>query len=418
MKFQTTLKWGQSSNVFRVATLALGSLLFAAACNTSSFQPVAAQDDAKKKTETNNKPGQIKLHRKAVVDPAKGNLQSHTIYVPEGWKMDGVTRWPHPRFFRMLPSPQISVSSPDGFTATIHHTALFSDPRPSIAYQNAYGIRRPPENSSDGGSFVKYRPDSFREWKALFRDVIIPEQHPDAKSIRVKKVSEIEQFSSVLKKRSQALFEQVNMTNQQSRSFGLAELQSIEVQGLMIEAEFEQDGQVNEFVALLGLHSIETQIQGLTQIRWSVEPNVSYIGPKGNLEPKLPLLSAITGSMRPTKSWMREVQRYVAMNTPRGVPASNSSQSKLANTYSDILDISHKGFRARSSMGDASQSKYINSVHETNPYSYGGTSYQLPAGYDHVYTDNFDTIILTNDSLFDPRVEMKGSGTWHKMSER
>lgn len=263
-----------------------------------------------------------------------------------------------------------------------------------------------------------YRPDSFRDWKTLFRELVIPEQHPNATNIRVDKVSEVDQFSSVLKKRGAAQIAQVERANQQARSIGFAELQTIKIQGLLIEASFETDGKKREFIALIGLHSIETKMQGLTQIRWSVEPNVSYVGPKGKLESKLPLLSAITGSMRPTKPWMQTVLRYVAMTTPRGTPARNASETKLANTYSDILDISHKGFRSRSSRNDTSQQKYINSVHEINPYTHRDTTYQLPAGFEHVYTNNFDTIILTNDALFDPSVDLNGSGSWNKMTIR
>lgn len=362
--------------------------------------------------------GKLVLRRKAVKDPVKQNMTSHTIFVPEGWEMTGETKWPHPYFFRMLPSPKIVVSSPDGAQVAIHRTGLYSDPRPSAEYRNYYGIRRLKEQSNDGGSLVLYRPDSFQEWKSVFREKIIPERHPNATNIRIIKVSECEEISQALIKNARPMIAQVQQANQMARSFGMPEPQSISIQALTIEATFEENGVKKEFLAMIGVHSIETRMQGLVQVRWSAEPNISYTAPYGELEAKMPVLVAITGTMRPTKSWVREVQRHIAANQPRNAPRPVQSSVNVGNTFSEILDISHKGFRKRSNMTDTGQRKYVNSIHQTADYSSGGMNYHLPAGYDHVYTDDNDTIILTNDSLFNPNVELSSSQNWTKMSER
>ena len=402
--------------IIKLMLLIPATLIFAAACNDSARQSVSAQEESGKEvTKSKKKPKQLKLLRKAVLDKVKGNMKSHTIYVPEGWKVSGAPLWPHPSLFKTLPSPRIAVTSPDGFIATIHNTAMFSDPRPN---PSAFGARRPAELTSDGqGYMVKYRPDSTREWKSFFTELVIPQEYRGAKNIEVSKVSEVKEFTEILKKRNEAVFDQVKKTNKQARSFGLANMQSFEVKGYLIEATFEMNGKPQEFVGILGFYNMETKNQAMTQVRWGVEPNISYVGPKGKLQSQLPLLSTISGSARPTKSWIREVQNYVRASWPTRPPA-NFVENSVANTYSEILDSSHKSFRKRNGMVDAGQSKYVDSVHETSNYSYAGTTYQLPSGYDHVYTDNFDTIIMTNDSLFNPNVDLRDAGSWNKMSER
>lgn len=395
------------------------SLILFAGCSDLGISTVEAKTVSSNGDQPEDKTGKLTLHRKTVIDKTKRNMVSHTIFVPENWKMEGVTQWPQRAIFRIMPSPKIIVSSPGGLEAAIHHTALFSDPRPSREFMNAYGIRRPKEYTSDGGYPIHYRPDSLREWKTYFEDIVIPQRHPNASRIRVSKVSEIKQFSESLLARAKPTVENVKTLNQQARSFGLSDEYNFAVSGLMIEATFKEKGITKEFVALAGLHSQELKMQNMTQVNWSVEPNLSFVAPKGQLDANLPVLFAITGSMRPTNPWVHEVQKYVREINRIGSPVKPTSQNSVnvGNTFSEILDISHNGFRKREGIRDASQSKYVNGIHEVADYSYGGTSYHLPAGYDHVYTDDFDTIVLTNDSLFDPNVELKSTRSWTKMSD-
>src|SRR3954469_9909995 len=56
----------------------------------------------------------IVLKMATVSDPGSGNMPSHTILAPAGWKVEGSAWWPPPALFNILPTQDIKVIAPDG----------------------------------------------------------------------------------------------------------------------------------------------------------------------------------------------------------------------------------------------------------------------------------------------------------------
>ena len=78
----------------------------------------------------------------------------------------------------------------------------------------------------------------------------------------------------------------------------------------------------------------------------------------------------------------------------------------------DIAAIQNDGYRRRQEANDRSHSRYMDSILEIARYSQGGYQYELPDGYQNVYGDGQGGFILSNDSNFDPNVDLDSSSTW------
>lgn len=355
---------------------------------------------------------QVVFEKKTIRDPGVKNIESHTLWIPKGWAMEGQTRWPNTNYFRVLPSPEIKITSPEGVEVNIHSTSLFSDPRPTQEMLS-YGIQRPQEGHSDAGYPVLYCPDDLSEWKKNFAKKVIPQRRPNAKNIRVKTPTIDKEFTQALKASTQTIQQQVDQENRNARMMGMGDVSSLEVKGLVIEATYVEDGVRWEEVSVVGTIQTTSSMSGMTQIHWSVEPNFSFRAPKGELEGHLPELVTMIRSIRPTQEWtnmlydhlraMRKIDR-------RSVVASTNSVSK---TLSEIGDIQKIGWDKRQAIRDEGNRKFSNYIQDVNDYSHNGTEYQLPSGYDHAYTNGTDdTVILTNDALFNPNVDLQDSNSW------
>lgn len=94
----------------------------------------------------------------------------------------------------------------------------------------------------------------------------------------------------------------------------------------------------------------------------------------------------------------------------------NASQS-LAQTYSEISDISHAGYLNRSNMVSAGQSKTVNMIGGHAIISNSNTSeqYQVEAGSKYYWVNKDGEYFGTDNSLYDPRIDNRINGEqWEK----
>lgn len=84
----------------------------------------------------------------------------------------------------------------------------------------------------------------------------------------------------------------------------------------------------------------------------------------------------------------------------------NAARS-LGETYSDILDISHKGYLNRSNINDAGHSKTIRGISETTLIGNHetGEHYEVPAGSRYYWISNDGVYLGTDNPLLDPNVD-------------
>lgn len=84
------------------------------------------------------------------------------------------------------------------------------------------------------------------------------------------------------------------------------------------------------------------------------------------------------------------------------------AQAKLAQTYSDISDISHNGYMKRSGMNDAGHSKSVDGIYGNttvfNP-NQSGQTYKVESYDNYYYGNNQGQVISTDNSLYNPNLD-------------
>ncbi|MEZ6094736.1 MAG: hypothetical protein R3C03_10955 [Pirellulaceae bacterium] len=369
------------------------------------------------KPQPSTNESQLVLKRKELIDKGFGGIVSHHVYIPEGWKFEGEAFWANPSFYQLAPSPTFKATSPEGIEVELHAVVMFSDPRPDAQMQ-AYGMERPPQLSSDMGFPVLYMPESDRDIKDFFKDFVLPNSYEQAKNIRVTKLEHLPELAKMVRSQLAPLEASTKQLQAMATTNGLPFRTGLDIDAFEIHATFSENGVEKEYGCVFGFVNNYTQQQGLTQHKWMMVPSISFCAPMGQLDDNVERLATIAGTLRPTPQWNQRLQQHMAQMAKSNSPRPSASGKSVGDTYSEILDIQHEGFRRRQGMSDAGFANVIHSVNETQTYSFNDQQYVLPAGYDHAYTNDFDTIILTNDSLLQPNVDVQGTHEWSSMTPR
>ena len=141
----------------------------------------------------------LRLTRKTFRDKGAGNIKSHSVLVPAGWKADGGAFYPHSNFFRILPSQRITVTSPEGAQVTIGPSLGMVDFLPSSGARQM-GAKRPQEGASSNGYLVFHCPESLDEWKKVYAEKLLPKALKNASNIRVRKVSHVKSLDPAVER--------------------------------------------------------------------------------------------------------------------------------------------------------------------------------------------------------------------------
>jgi len=130
----------------------------------------------------------------------------------------------------------------------------------------------------------------------------------------------------------------------------------------------------------------------------------------------------LMGDIQRTENyWAEASTKSAAAHRQRmqAIAAQRNATKSVGDTYSDILDISHKGYLNRSNINSAGHSKTINAItstavignHET------GEHYNVEAGNNHYWVSNDGLYIGTDNSLFDPRIDNRTNNKeWTKFA--
>lgn len=362
--------------------------------------------------------GTVRLRKHTFHDPKHRGIASHTVLVPNGWKAEGGAFWFPATYFKVMPSQDIKVVSPEGVSVRIEPSFVAKDFTPPPAS----GMQRPQEGQSDQGLPILYMPADIEGWKRLLLERAIPEAHPGATNVRVKEALVIEDLTKELHQGLAQMKAMVQQNNVQNHQMGMHEYVDGWVMGFMLT--FTLDGKDYEEARLVAAtcSGLDGELIGRS-ITWQVPRALTFTAPAGRLEEELPVLLTILGSLKETQPWMEnraslmakimKVSHQVAMDNLRA--AAKRSQI-ISSAYDEINAGSMAGYRSRNASTDRTQDLLVNSINETDYYTVPGssTNVQLPSGYDHVYSNGADEYILTNDALFDPAVELT-EGNWTAM---
>lgn len=362
--------------------------------------------------------GTIRLRKHTFHDKGVRGIASHTMLVPQGWSVEGGAFWLPSVYFKVMPTQDILVKSPEGVSVRVEPNFIARDhiPPPSS------GVPRPKEGQSDEGFPIIYMPQDLNGWKQALREKVLPEEHPKAKNIRVKDVVLMEDLTKQL---HQGLAQQkatAAQNNQLNHQMGMHEF--VDGWVMAFEVAYTEGGKDFEearFVAV-SCSGSDSQLLGRS-LTWTQLRALTFTAPKGRLEAEMPLLLTIVGSLRETQPWMEnralllskimKISHEVAMDNIR---AAGEQSRIMASAYDEVNQRSMEGYRSRSESSDRGQEAYTQMINETEYYSVPGSQdrVQLPSGYNHVYSNGNDEYILTNDALLDPTVDLQ-EGNWTAM---
>ncbi len=351
----------------------------------------------------------VMLTQKTFTD--SDGLATHTILFPKKWKAEGGVWFANPQmYFRVMPSQQIKIKSPDGLGIEIGPALNCSDFRPSRSAMRM-GATRPEEMKSDNGTPVLYYPDSLNDWKRHYTEKVI-KNNPD-KSVtdsKVIEVFEIPQLGNALKQMLAPVHRMIDEGNPLNRTMGME--QGYGCNGLGFRVEFKKDGILYEQLHVMATSYLTTDTDLGRQIFWSIAMDVAFYAPKGKLEANLPQMSLVANSMRMTPKWQKtlfDMQRKMFtsdMETSRKIHQINMETSR------HIRETNNASWKRQQQSQDESHRRYINSIREVDVYSQGGQSYELPNSYDHVFGDGNGNFIMTNDAFYNPSSDLNVTGNW------
>lgn len=117
----------------------------------------------------------------------------------------------------------------------------------------------------------------------------------------------------------------------------------------------------------------------------------------------------LAGNIRKTEDfWAKATAESTAAHQQRmsAIAARGQAALSIGNTYSDILDISHKGYLNRSAINDAGHDKLIRSINETTLIGNHetGEHYSVDSGSKYYWVSNDGTYVGTDNALFDPNI--------------
>ena len=359
----------------------------------------------------------MKEHR--LVDPGMRNMESHRVLAPKGWTVKGGGWWPNQRYFNVLPSRDIKVTSPAGAQVHLAPSILAKDwlPPPDSM------VPRPREGAADKGLPVIYLPESLAAWKEWMTRRGVPLNYPGATEVRTHNAVVIPELTQLLRKQIEWRRAMLAQQAQQDARAGLRTF--IDALALAFECSYRHEGREWEELTVFGLswEGMEGRLIGRSTT-WSINPAVVYRAPKGELEAQLPLLVAIANSCRVTPQWARmraEHQAKMLGIARKGAAAASEAIAARGRLLSDVNDIIHQGWKKRNAISDSTQRKLVNSIHGTEDYVVpgGSASVQLPNAYKNVYTNGQGEYLLTNDALFDPNTDPLTKGQqWTGMQPR
>lgn len=119
--------------------------------------------------------------------------------------------------------------------------------------------------------------------------------------------------------------------------------------------------------------------------------------------------------------WAQASAQSAAAHQQRmqAIAARGNTAASIGNTYSDILDISHKGYLNRSNINDKGHASTVRAIHETTLIGNHETRerYNVPAGSKYYWVANDGTYVGTDNALFDPNIIRKmNDRNWTKFA--
>lgn len=345
-------------------------------------------------------------------DPGMGNMPSHTILVPDGWRLEGSAWWPpKTEMYGIPPSQFVKLSAPDGRMVTILPNMLAVDPRPTMQ-------QRPADGTYVNGVPVAAYPASPEAWRAACEQHIFRVMVPDAEDLRLDPVTDVPALNVLLQRQLEPTRKVYAENNRQMAQFGMSS--AIDGNVFATTAHYTLGGKRYEHLLLFAAYWQTTRSQLGADIRWAVDPCVTFRAEEGRLAGEMPLLMAVANSLRMTDGWARMRADHLAKMwgiAQRGVAERSAIWADASREISRTITEGYNDRTARMDRAADNYSKGFRGVDDYVPAS--GSSVpaaQLPHDYAHVYGNARGEYVLTNDANYDPnRDPALNAQTWEPM---
>lgn len=168
------------------------------------------------------------------------------------------------------------------------------------------------------------------------------------------------------------------------------------------------------------------------QVHWMAESLFAFRAERGHLDPMARACMASVKSIRMNPRWfqayqaesrrilqeriaMQQMLQQMAAAQRASFERSMHRLSDVSRTLSETSDMMMSGYENRSAAYDRMSDNYSEAMRGVDSYvtSGGGTSVELPGGYEHAWTNGLGEYVVTDSSFLNPNDF--SSGSWERM---
>ena len=307
-----------------------------------------------------------------------------SFIAPEGWRVEGGMQRTPFELRNMFSMTDLLIEAEDGRSVHFY---------PTLNFRYSDYTQAMPMQAFDGSYFLP-PPQSIGQWILdMYR------MSPDSTVSDLQIVAEepMPELTKLLQRMFQLQMQ--DLARMQHAPGGAA---SMNVGGTKVVFRYRQGGRQMEETFLVGWHVMVMTTYGqVATANWGVVDMRSLAGPAGSDYINDPALVTIAQSMRFTPAFFEAMHGYYQRLYRRAPP---KTVGQLKQNGDSIGDILHDGWKKRSGMTDAGQSREVDMIHERTPYSTpGGDTVYLSSHYQQVYGDGQGRFLLSNDLNWDPR---------------
>ena len=206
--------------------------------------------------------------------------------------------------------------------------------------------------------------------------------------------------------------------------------------GARVRIRYALDGRDMEEDIFCVVSSVTTQTgSGLLaeeQVHWMAESLYAFRAGRGHLDPMARACMASVKSIRMNPRWFmayqaesrRILQERIAMQQALQQMAaaqrasfqrSMHRLSDVSRTLSETSDMISSGYESRSAAYDRMSDSWSEAMRGVDSYvtTGGGTSVELPGGYEHAWTNGLGEYVMTDSSFLNPNDF--ASGSWERL---
>lgn len=334
---------------------------------------------------------QLVLGAVTLRDPQAGDIESHTLLLPEGWTLEGGPTW-SPQTFRSFAHLDLRASGPDGLGISVY---------PGMMYSHLEADLMPPiqPGGVDNGTIFMPVPGTVMDY---ITEILLPQHRPGAQDVRIVDVAERPETYRMLEVITEPVFESVRQNDAFTGSQSEFQIVASQVRIAYTEdgAEYEEDlylqGSVQQTL------TSEFGLGDILRSLWWIDDVSSVRAIAGTLDDAKPLLEPLRLSIRQTPEHAALITELHQRILRSEADSLRRAGEIWRDNQQEIIDIHAEAVASRQAASDEANHDFLNYIRETEDYEdLDGSRVTLPAYYDRVLSNGEGGYILTDDHLYE-----------------